>query len=51
LERPAEPFRWIGVKLTRNEMARADRDERKRSLWLKLFDRLGWVSPADFSGS
>jgi glycine/D-amino acid oxidase-like deaminating enzyme len=37
---PPEPFRWIGVTLTRKEMARADRNEGKRGLWLKLLDRL-----------
>ena len=37
---PPEPFRWIGVTLTRNEMARADRNDGKRSLWLSLLDRL-----------
>ena len=37
---PPEPFRWIGVTLTRNEMARTDRNGGKRGLWLKLLDRL-----------
>ncbi len=37
---PPEPFRWLGVTLTRNEMARADRNDGKRGLWLKLLDRL-----------
>lgn len=37
---PPEPFRWIGVTLTRSEMARADRNDGKRGLWLKLLDRL-----------
>jgi len=37
---PPEPFRWIGVTLTRKEMARADRNDGKRGLWLKLLDRL-----------
>ena len=37
---PPEPFRWAGVTLTRNEMARADRNGGKRGLWLKLLDRL-----------
>ena len=37
---PEEPFHWIGVTLTRNEMARADRNDGKRGLRLKLLDRL-----------
>ena len=37
---PPEPFRWIGVTLTRSEMARADRNDGRRGLWLKLLDRL-----------
>jgi len=37
---PPEPFRWIGVTLTRKEMARADRNDGKRGLWLKILDRL-----------
>jgi hypothetical protein len=40
LEWPPEPFRWIGVALTRNEMARGDRNDRKRGLRLKLLGRL-----------
>ena len=36
---PPEPLRWIGVTLTRNEMARADRNMGRRGLWLKLLDR------------
>jgi hypothetical protein len=36
---PPEPLRWIGVTLTRNEMARADRNDGRRGLWLKLLDR------------
>ncbi len=37
---PPEPFRWAGVTLTRSEMARADRNDGRRGLWLKLLDRL-----------
>ena len=37
---PPEPFRWIGVTLTRSELARADRNEGRRGLWLNLLDRL-----------
>lgn len=36
---PPEPFRWLGVTLTRKELARADRNLGKRGLWLKLLDR------------
>jgi glycine/D-amino acid oxidase-like deaminating enzyme len=38
---PPEPLRWLGVTLTRKEMERADRNGGKRSLWLKLLDRVG----------
>ncbi len=38
---PPEPLRWMGVTLTRREMARADRNGGTRGLWLKLLDRLG----------
>ncbi len=37
---PPEPLRWLGVTLTRSEMARADRNGGKRGLWLRLLDRL-----------
>jgi glycine/D-amino acid oxidase-like deaminating enzyme len=37
---PPEPLRWIGVTLTRNEMDRADRNNGKRGLWLKILDKL-----------
>ena len=36
---PPEPFRWLGVTLTRHEMLRADRNHGRRGLWLKLLDR------------
>ena len=36
---PPEPFRWLGVTLTRHEMSRADRNHGRRGLWLKLLDR------------
>jgi hypothetical protein len=32
---PPEPFRWMGITLTRDEMARADRNDGKRGLWLQ----------------
>ncbi|MGP4027432.1 NAD(P)/FAD-dependent oxidoreductase [Actinomadura sp. 3N407] len=38
---PPEPFRWLGVELTRRSMARADRDGGKRNLWLRTMDTLG----------
>jgi hypothetical protein len=37
---PPEPFRWIDVTLTRKEMDRADCNNGKRGLWLKILDRL-----------
>ena len=37
---PPEPFRWIGVTLSQNEMVRVDRNDGKRGLRLKLFERL-----------
>ncbi len=37
---PPEPLRWMGVTLTRSELARADRNEGRRGLWLNLLDRL-----------
>ena len=36
-----EPFCWLGVKFTQMELVRADNNGGKRSLWLKLLDRLG----------
>ncbi|MEM8496402.1 MAG: FAD-binding oxidoreductase [Pseudomonadota bacterium] len=36
-----EPFRWLGVRFTQYELARADRNGGKRGLWLKLLDRMG----------
>ena len=38
---PPEPLRSAGVALTRRELARADRNEGRRSLYLKALDRLG----------
>jgi hypothetical protein len=37
---PPEPLRWMGVTMTRKELERADRNQGKRGLWLKLLDRL-----------
>ena len=36
-----EPFRWIGVKLTQKALVKADNNDGKRGLWLKLLDILG----------
>lgn len=33
-----EPFRWIGVTLTRHALAKADANGGKRGLWLKVLD-------------
>ena len=38
---PPEPIRWAAVSFTRNEMIRADRNEGRRGLWLKMMDRMG----------
>jgi glycine/D-amino acid oxidase-like deaminating enzyme len=38
---PPEPLRSAGVALTRYELARADRNEGRRSLYLRALDRLG----------
>jgi glycine/D-amino acid oxidase-like deaminating enzyme len=37
---PPEPLRWMGVTMTRKELERADRNQGKRGLWLKLLDRV-----------
>ncbi len=38
---PPEPFRYGVIQLTRNRLAKADRNRGKRGLWLKTLDRLG----------
>ncbi len=38
---PPEPFRYAGIELTRRELARADRNQGRRGLWLRALDRLG----------
>ena len=38
---PPEPFRWLGVTLTRRGLARADRRHGRRGAWLRLLDRFG----------
>ncbi len=35
-----EPFRWLGVTITQRALVKADRNNGKRGLWLKLLDRL-----------
>jgi glycine/D-amino acid oxidase-like deaminating enzyme len=38
---PPEPLRSAVVQMTRSSLARADRNEGRRDLWLRLLDRLG----------
>jgi len=38
---PPEPFRWLGITLTRRALARADRRDGRRGTWLGLLDRFG----------
>jgi len=38
---PPEPLRSAVVQLTRSSIARADRNDGRRDLWLRLLDRLG----------
>jgi len=38
---PPEPARWIGISLTRKELARADRNGGRRGIWLRALDRVG----------
>lgn len=38
---PPEPARAIGINLTRWAMARADRNEGRRNLWLRALDKAG----------
>ncbi|TRX57848.1 NAD(P)/FAD-dependent oxidoreductase [Thalassomonas sp. M1454] len=35
-----EPFRWLGVKITHAALVKADKNNGKRGLWLKLLDKL-----------
>jgi len=37
---PPEPLRWFGVTMTRHGMMKADRNDGKSGLWMKLMDRL-----------
>ncbi|GGG13259.1 oxidoreductase [Rhodococcoides trifolii] len=38
---PPEPLRWIGITITRNAFARADRNEGKSGLWLRAMNKVG----------
>ncbi|MFD5248182.1 NAD(P)/FAD-dependent oxidoreductase [Amycolatopsis sp. NPDC058340] len=38
---PPEPIRYAGIQLTRWSLARADRDNGHRNLWLRALDRFG----------
>lgn len=38
---PPEPLRYAGIRLTISELARADRNHGRRSLYLRTLDRLG----------
>ncbi|MHC0431394.1 NAD(P)/FAD-dependent oxidoreductase [Streptomyces sp. O3] len=38
---PPEPVRSLGIGITQRSLARADRDEGRRDLWLRSLDRLG----------
>jgi glycine/D-amino acid oxidase-like deaminating enzyme len=38
---PPEPLRYAGIRLTVRELARADRNAGRRSLYLRALDRLG----------
>ncbi len=35
-----EPFRWFGVRFTQNALVKADQNNGKRGLWLKLLDAM-----------
>ncbi len=35
-----EPFRWFGVKFTQNALVKADNNNGKRGLWLKMLDAM-----------
>jgi glycine/D-amino acid oxidase-like deaminating enzyme len=38
---PPEPLKYGVIQLTRNRLAKADRNQGKRGLWLRTLDRLG----------
>jgi hypothetical protein len=38
---PPEPLAYVGIQATRWSLARADRREGRRNLWLRTLDRAG----------
>ena len=38
---PPDPLAFIGARISLSEMARADRNEGKRGLWLRTMDAVG----------
>ena len=38
---PPEPFKWLFIRLTLASIRRADENQGRRNLWLRLLDRLG----------
>ncbi|HEX6459848.1 MAG TPA: FAD-binding oxidoreductase [Thermoleophilaceae bacterium] len=38
---PPEPLKTAAIQLTRNRLAKADRNQGKRGIWLRTLDRLG----------
>jgi glycine/D-amino acid oxidase-like deaminating enzyme len=38
---PPEPLRWAAITLTRRALAKADREDGRRGLWLRTLDRFG----------
>lgn len=38
---PPEPFRYLGIEMTRRALARADEHHGRRGPWLRLLDRFG----------
>jgi glycine/D-amino acid oxidase-like deaminating enzyme len=38
---PPEPLRFAGIEVTRRELARADRNDGRRGIWLRTLDHVG----------
>lgn len=38
---PPEPIRWLGITITRHEMARSEKHDGKRGPWLRVMDAVG----------
>jgi hypothetical protein len=38
---PPEPLRWLFIRLTQRSIRRADENQGRRNLWLRLLDRVG----------